>query len=74
MKLIKYSNFSIWSKLNESEVVYSDKFKNILKKIDSPVAKAILDIESKDLEIANNYIDIADNKNQITFITDRNTK
>jgi hypothetical protein len=28
-------------------------------------------MESKDFEVANNYIDLADNKNQITFIADR---
>ena len=69
-----YTDFIFESLLNESIVVFSDKFKNLLKKIDSPVAKSLLDIESKDLNVANNYIDIADNKNQITFITDRKAK
>ena len=65
MRLNNFENFGIEFKLNESEVVYSNKFKNLLKKIDSSVAKALLDMESKDLDIVNNYIDIGDNKNQI---------
>jgi hypothetical protein len=72
MKIKGYQDFLL--PIFESEVVFSDKFKNIIKKIDSPVAKAILDMESQDLDIANNYIDIGDNKNQITFITDRKAK
>ena len=74
MFVFGYDRFRNSLKMNESEVYYSDKFKNILKKIDSPVAIALLDMESKDLDVANNYIDIADNKNQVTFITDRKAK
>ena len=74
MRFHSFNEFILESLLNESIVVFSDKFKKLLSKIDSPVAKSLLDIESKDLDIANNYIDIADNKNQITFITDRKAK
>jgi len=74
MRFLKFNDFLLESVLNESVVVFSDRFKKLLSKIDSPVAKSILDIETKDLEVANNYIDIADNKNQITFITDRKAK
>jgi hypothetical protein len=54
----------------ESIVYYSDKFKKILSAIDSPVAKTLLDMESKDLDVVNNYLDIVD-REQISFITDR---
>jgi len=74
MRLNNFENFEIQFFLKESVVFFSDKFKNIIKKIDSPVAQALLDMESKDLDVANNYIDIGDNKNQITFITDRKAK
>jgi hypothetical protein len=73
-RLSRFSEFINESILNESVVVFSDRFKKLLSKIDSPVAKSLLDIETKDLDVANNYIDIADNKNQITFITDRKAK
>ena len=58
--LRKYNDFLFESLILESIVVYSNKFKDILKEIDSPVAKAILDTETKDLDVANNYLDIND--------------
>jgi hypothetical protein len=72
MKLKKYIDFIF--PINESELFFSDKFRNILKKVDSPVSQGLLDLENKDYEFPNNYIDIGDNKNQITFITDRKAK
>lgn len=71
--LTKYNEFLFESLILESIVVYSNKFKDILKEIDSPVAKAILDIETKDLDVANNYLDIND-KDTISFIADRKAK
>ncbi len=71
--LTKYNEFLFESLMLESIVVYSNKFKDILKEIDSPVAKAILDIETKDLDVANNYLDIND-KDTISFIADRKAK
>ena len=72
MRLRRYIDFLL--PLNESVVVFSDRFKKLLSKVDSPVSQALLDMESKDLDVTNNYIDIGDNKNQITFITDRKAK
>ena len=71
MRFHSFNDFIFESLLNESVVVFSDKFKKLISKIDSPVAKSLLDMESKDFEVSNNYIDLADNKNQITFIADR---
>jgi hypothetical protein len=71
MRFHSFNDFIFESLLNESIVVFSDKFKKLISKIDSPVAKSLLDMESKDFEVANNYIDLSDNKNQITFIADR---
>jgi hypothetical protein len=69
--LKKYNDFIFESLLLESALIYSDKFKNLIKDIDSPVAKALQEIESKDLKVTNNFIDIADDKEQISFIPDR---
>jgi hypothetical protein len=71
--LDRYQDFLLESILLESVVVYSDKFKQILKEVDSPVAQAVLDLESMDLDVANNYIDVQD-KEQISFIADRKAK
>ena len=70
----KYDDFILEQALmmiNESEVVYSSKFRNLLKEIESPVAKSLVDMESKDLKVVSNYFDIADNKDTISFISDR---
>jgi hypothetical protein len=69
--LKKYNDFLFESLILESVVVYSAKFTNLLKNMESPVAKALLDIESKDLSVTNNYIDIGADKEQISFIPDR---
>jgi hypothetical protein len=71
--IIKYNEFLFESIINESVLVYSDKFKKLIDKIDSPVAKALSDLESKDFDITNNYIDIQD-KEHISFILDRRVK
>ena len=72
--LNKYRDFVLESLLNESIVVFSDKFKNIINNIDSPVAKALSEMESKDIAVSNNYIDIDVDKEKITFIADRKAK
>lgn len=69
--LRKYNDFILESLLLESNLIYSDKFRNLLSKVDSEVAKGLLNIENKDLSLNNNYIDIGDDKEQITFIPDR---
>ena len=70
--LKRYNDFVFESIINESVIFYSSKFKSLLSKIDSPVAKGLLDIESKDLSVLNNYIDIdKDDKEKISFILDR---
>jgi hypothetical protein len=57
--------------INESEVVYSQKFKKLLKDIDSPLSKHLIDIENKDLKVTSNYFDISDSKDTFSFIADR---
>jgi len=71
--LRKYNEFLFESLILESIVVYSDKFRKILSEIDSPVSQALKEVETKDLDVANNYLDIND-KDTISFITDRKAK
>lgn len=55
----------------ESDVIYSDKFKKVLNKIDHPLSKKILDIENKDLDVRNNFFDVSFDKNdKVSFIPD----
>ena len=55
----------------ESEVVYSDKFRLALNKIDSEISKSLLDIENKDLDVRSNYFDILmDRNDSVSFIPD----
>ena len=61
--------------LLESDVIFSEKFKKAISKIDHPIAKSILDIENKDLTVQANYLDIEFSKNDtITFTPDRKAK
>ena len=54
-----------------SEIKYSSKFKNLLKLIDHRVAKILLDLENKNFEITQNYIDITDVKDTVSFTPER---
>lgn len=72
--LKKYSDFVSESIefIIESDVVYSDKFRLALNKIDSPVAKSLLDIENKDFNVQSNFFDINTDKNDtVSFTPDR---
>jgi hypothetical protein len=71
MRLFNYRNFIKSLLITESKLIYSDKLKQILKKVDSPISSRLLEIEGEDIPVTNNYFDIADNKNQITFTSDR---
>ena len=56
----------------ESDVVYSDNFRKIVSKINTPVAKKIIEIENKDLPVRSNFFDIVPSKNDtISFMADR---
>jgi hypothetical protein len=72
--IVNYDEFileQILSMINESQVFYSRDFKKLLNDIESPVAKALLKIESGDYKVASNFFDISDNKDTISFIADR---
>ena len=56
----------------ESDVVYSDRLRNVLSKINSEISKKLIEIENKDFPIKSNYFDIVSDKNDmVSFIPDR---
>jgi hypothetical protein len=55
----------------QSEIKYSSKFTNLLRLIDHRVAKILLDIENKSFIVTQNYIDITDKKDTVSFTPDR---
>lgn len=77
--MLKYSEFInekvLYDLILESKVVYSSKFINILHKMkDNKLAKKLLDIYSKDIDVIQNYIDISDEKDSVMFSPDRRIK
>jgi hypothetical protein len=70
-KYIDFINES-YQMILESDVIYSDRMKLALSKIDNPISKFILDIENKDLPVKSNFFDIPmDVNDKISFIPDR---
>jgi hypothetical protein len=56
----------------ESDVVYSDKMRLALSKIENPIAKKLLEIENKDYPVKTNYFDIPPGINdKVSFIPDK---
>ena len=79
MKISKYSEFltesAIVELINESKVVFSKKFINILNRMrNNKIASDLLNIYSKDLDVQHNYIDITDDKESVSFTPDRKVK
>jgi hypothetical protein len=76
MKVFKYSEFLTESKIEEllleSKVVFSKKFLNLLNRMrTNKIASELLNIYSKDFNIQHNYVDITDNKEEVSFTPDR---
>lgn len=77
MKINRYFDFISESKLAlllEANMSYSDKFIDILSKLKSPIAKQILDLKGKDIDVSTNYIDLTDKDDTIAFIPDNKVK
>jgi len=76
--ILRYDSFLNESKLNlllEGNMVYKDDFKEILKSVNSPLSKEILDLEGVDVDVDTNFIDISDDKdNFIQFKSDKKSK
>ena len=76
MKVFKYSEFLTEGKIEEllleSKVIFSKKFLNLLNRMrTNKVASELINIYSKDFNIQHNYIDITDNKEEVSFTPDR---
>lgn len=56
----------------ESDVKYSDNFRRILSKINTPIAQKLIEIENTDLPVRSNFFDIIPDKNdKVSFLDDR---
>jgi hypothetical protein len=77
MSVLKYGDFisekAIYDILLESKVIYSKKFINLLSKMKAnKIASQLLSLYSKDVDgITQNYIDITDAKDAVSFTPDR---
>ena len=69
MKLFKYGEFITESHLQlllEANISFKKDFSSVLKKINSPIAKKLIDVEGKEVDTNQNYIDI--NKDKSDFL------
>lgn len=69
-KLFKYSEFLNESKfemLLEANITYTILFDKVLNSIDSPIAKTLLDLSGKEVDVNTNYIDINRDKDDVVF-------
>ena len=75
MKLFKYGEFITESHLEfllEANVDFSKDFIGVLKKVDSPIAKQLIDIEGTDVDI-NQIVPISKkNKKELRVIENKN--
>jgi len=75
--LHRFSEFSLEklfeSLILESKLEFSDKFKRVLSFIpnDNEIKNYLLGMKVADLTLNQNYIDVSDNKEEVTFIQDR---
>jgi len=76
MKLNYYNDFLLESKISElileSKLVLSDKLIKLFSKMDNKFAKNIVKLSNTDIDgIVQNYIDITDSKENLSFTPDR---
>jgi hypothetical protein len=77
MAILKYGDYisekAVYEILLESKVIYSKKLINLLNKMRAnKIATELLNLYSKDVDgIAQNYIDITDQKDAVSFTPDR---
>ena len=68
--IFKYQDFMLEKKLElllEAKMSYSEKFSDVLKSMDSPIAKAILGLAGQEVDVNTNYIDISLSKEDSVF-------
>ena len=71
--LNRFSEFVLEALLLESKFEFSDRFKKVLSFMpkDNEIKNILLGMEGADVDVSQNYIDISDNKDEVTFIQDR---
>lgn len=57
--------------LKESKISFSKNFLNVLRSIDSPLAKKISDLNTKDVDIQYNFVDTTKDNDMVSFTPDR---
>lgn len=68
--IFKYDDFLFKNMINESILYYSPKVRNILSKMDDPIAKELVELETTDLPIDVTFVDLDENKEgYLTFTT-----
>lgn len=69
--MISYSEFILERILiRESVFLYSDSFTKLISRIKSPISSNLLSLKGKDIDLVQNYIDISDENDSVTFILD----
>lgn len=69
-KLFRYSEFLKESKIElllEANITYSTLFNKVLDQIDSPIAKALLDLSGKEVDVNTNFIEVNREKDDVVF-------
>ena len=70
MKLFKYGEFITESQLHfllEANINYTKEFISILGRVNSPISKKIIDVEGREVDINQNYIDVNKDKTDMVF-------
>ena len=68
--IFKYDDFILENMINESRLYYSPKVRTILNKMNDPIAKDLVALETTDLPIDVTFVDLDENKEgYLTFTT-----
>ncbi len=68
--IFKYDDFLLENMINESVLYYSPKVRSILTKMNDPIAKDLIALETTDLPIDVTFVDLDENKEgYLTFTT-----
>lgn len=69
-KLFRYSEFLNESKIEmllEANITYSILFNKVLDQIDSPIAKTLLNLSGKEVDVNTNFIEVNREKDDVVF-------
>jgi len=71
MKIFEYSQFllekKVYQLLLEAEIQYMDEFTEIMKKINHPIAKDMIELIGKDLDVSTNLLGLGEKPDTVTF-------